>query len=264
MQARTAARLILATLVLAVAQSCSDNEHPESATGARSGIVDDSDSHYDARFGEVLVRVPESFLPLDLSWYREHERSYLPLRKMPWPPDANTFNIVPEGRYIDVTLYRTDSQPGSLQEDRFKVLDDQENWGETGLRRLVYNLGPSLGAAFGTKVFVSEDGRMRALCSQGRSAATRACRNEHLRREGYPEMMHICYPQSIEEIIDSDVPLNARCQARQDYSGGLTVVYDFSELRIIDWPEIDEFIRSLIESWMIAPIDAAHSGVSSE
>lgn len=256
-QARTAVRLILVTLVLAVAQSCSDGEHSESATGIQSDLVDDSDAHYDARFGEIIVRVSASYLPLDVSWYRENERSYLPLSKMPWPPDADTFNIVSENRYLDVTLYRTGSQPGSLQENRFEVLDDQENWGGTGLRRLVYDLGPSLGAAFGTKVFVSEDGRMRALCSQGRSAATRACRNEHLRTDGYPEMMHKCYAQSIEEIIDSDIPLDARCKAWQTFSGGLTVVYDFPEPRIIDWPEIDEFVRSLIKSWVIAPIDAA-------
>jgi len=77
-------------------------------------------------------------------------------------------------------------------------------------------------------------------------------------------MMRICYPQTMQEIMDSNEPLNARCQARQDYSGGLTVVYEFPELRIIDWLKIDEFVRSLIESWMIAPIDAADSDVSSE
>ena len=190
--------------------------------------------------------------------------SKLHLSKLPWPPDADTFNMVPEGRYVAISLYRTDMQPGLLQEDRFDVLDDQENWGDTGLRRLVYELGPSMGAAFGTKVFVSADGRMRAHCSQGGSASTRACRNEHRDDKGYPDSLHFCYAQTIKEIIDSDVPLDDRCEARQTYPGGLTVVYEFPELEIDDWQYIDAFTGSLIRSWMGAPMDAAEPGIASE
>ncbi len=259
---RTAAWLICTTLVLAIVQSCSDNEYSESATRVRLSMAEDVAAHYEARFGDVVVRIPKNFLPLDVSWYRERRKlSSLHLSKMPWPPDSETSNMVPEGRYIDISLYRTDRQPGRLQEHRFSVLDDQEDWGGTGFRRLVYDVRPSRVLRFGTEVFVSGGGQMRALCSADVSEAIRACYQEHSDEE-YRRQLNICYLHGIQEVIEADEPLAGRCEARQDYPGGLTVVYEFPQRRISEWLEIDSFTRSLVDSWIVVPVEDSDVRVS--
>ena len=216
-----------------------------------------------AKFGDVVVRIPRVALITNVSEGQRGMLGALHLRKRPWPPDSDPTNMVPEGRYVDIWLYRSDRQPGHLQEDRFNVLDDQENWGDTGLRRLVYELGPTMGAGFGTKVFVTEDGQMKAFCSQGGSAATYACYREHSDKR-YPENLHICYAQTIQEIIDSDEPLDDRCEARRNFAGGLTLIYEFSELQILDWHDIDDYAGSLIESWIIHPAKPANADSANE
>lgn len=249
MRARIARSLVSILLVVVGLASCFENRHLESATRARLGVPENPDAHFDARFDEVVVRIPRVAMILDVSEGRPDQLSAVRLSKTVWPPTGNTFNMVPEGRYLDMSLHRTDRQPGMLQEDRFDVLDDSENWAGTGLRRLVYDLPHSVNTSFGTEVFVSRDGKRRALCSARVTAATRACYREH----DYPELLDICYPQAIEEIIASEQPLEGRCEARQDYPGGLTVVYEFPEARIREWPDIDSFVRSRITSWLVSP-----------
>ena len=241
---RSASLSAACALSLLAFSGCGE-DHRESAQRMRLGVPEDPATYFDAKFGDREIRIPAVSMIADVSEGHKHELSSLTLKRSPWPPDSSPFNMVPEGRYLQLTLY-AHGRRLIVRREPDDAVDDQSNWGQTGMRRLVYDLGHTLGKAFGSKVFETVDGQLWANCSAGYGPKHRACLNSDI---GLSDQNDNCHSIKISEIIETNTPSNYRCEAIIVQQDSFDVIYEFPEKNIAELPRIDSFVRELVESW---------------
>jgi len=251
-------KILVLFLGLSLLSGC-DSEHSKQAKWKKLGVPDDPNAPYEAPLGNTVVRIPKVSMIYDINFsvLEPGKLGSITLMRLPWPPESSLDEK--ERLYLTVKFGnwhepRTPLEDLNANWGRLSYIAEQQNWANSGYRRLIPLRSEFSDRTRYTKIYVAEDTGLVAKCRRYTDKAYRDCttKNRELLASDRADFDRACGPQLAAQLVTETEPGDSLCEVRSEAENGLRIDYDFPEKYLLEWEKIEQHIREYISSFVVS------------